>query len=348
MASVSRLFPIIVAMVSCTLLLGASSPVAGALQKPTYSPGDRWIYVLEGSLRGFPGLNETQVGQFRFSLVGRVEVEIVGFRDISMTGGTVSTIAARMHTTGFLNGTLIVPGFGSAQVTGTFGFSSSEFWEPDGYLPIEASSTTSFVAQVASVITADLAFTVRLNATGSLPSSPPFQLGVGESVTASTRTRVQANATVTVSGVSRSVENNTEVSSIWRRELGPEESVHVEAGRFVTHRFNQTLGAFPGIPLIAGGIETAYFSNDVGYYAKRVGYQNGTPVAEMRLKSYSYGQNSGLRLTTLLILILIPVAIILLAAFLVWRRRAARKARRKVRAGQPPSAGREGGGGNAR
>lgn len=348
MSPAHRVSAFTVALLSCAVLFGATSPAAAVLQKPTYAPGDRWVYVLEGSLRGFPAFNETQIGQFRFDLVGRVDVEVVGFRDLNRSGVFIPTILVETRTTGFLNGTLFAPGIGSAQVTGTFGFLSEEFWEGEGYVPIEASGTTTYVAHVTSVVTADLAFIVHLNSTGSGPSVPPFELGAGENATASVQTRLEANATVTVLGQSRSVENNTEVSSIWRRELGSEESVRVEAGMFATHKFNQTLGLFPGILGIAAGNETAYFSNDVGYYVKRVGFQDGEPVTEMRLRSYTYAAGPGLKATTLLVLILVPAALILLAVFLVRRRRAARKAKRSTPTGSPPSAGREGEGGHAR
>jgi len=348
MSPANRVSAFTVALLSCAVLLGATNPAAAVLQKPTYAPGDRWVYALEGSLRGFPGFNETQIGQFQFNLVGRVDVEVVGFQDLLRSGVLIPTILVETRTTGFLNGTLFAPGVGTAQVTGTFGVLSTEFWEPEGYVPIQAFGTTTYDAQVTSIVTADLAFIVLLNSTGSGPSVPPFDLGAGENVTASVQTRLEANATVTVLGVSRSRENNTEVSSIWRRELGSEESVRVEAGTFATHKFNQTLGPFPGIPGIVAGNETAYFSNDIGYYAKRVGYQNGEPVAEMRLRSYNYRAGPGLTTTTLLVLILVPAALILLVVLLVRRRRAARKAERSMSTGQPPSAGREGEGGHAR
>lgn len=338
----------ITAFLSLAVLLSGVTPAAAVLQKPTYAPGDRWIYVLEGSFRGFPGFNETQIGQFQFNIAGRVDVQVIGFRDVVRSGVSIPTILVETRTTGFLNGTLFAPGFGTAQVTGTFGFLSSEFWDAQGYVLIEASGTTTYDAQVTSLVTADLAFIVQMTSTGALPSVPPFELAPGENATATALTRVEANATVTVPGRTRSLQNNTNVSSIWRREIGSEASIRVEAGTFATHRFNQTLGPFPGIPGIAAGNETAYFSNDVGYYVKRVGYQDGEPVAEMRLRSYAYAAGPGLKGTTLLGLILIPVAAILLAVFLIRRRRAARVTKRDTRTGPPPSAGREGEGGHAR
>src|SRR3989454_8967272 len=97
---------------------------------------------------------------------------------------------------------------------------------------------------------------------------------------------------------------------------------------FRSYKLNQTLGSFPGIPagLPGGGNETAYFSNDVGFYVKRVAYENGRPAAEMRLRSYSYGASppSGLSAIQLLLIIAVPAAIVLLLALLLWRRRKAR------------------------
>ena len=52
----------------------SSLPLAdGALRKPTYAAGDKWVYVLSGSLPGFPGFNTSQ-GTFHLGLVGFVYV----------------------------------------------------------------------------------------------------------------------------------------------------------------------------------------------------------------------------------------------------------------------------------
>src|SRR5437899_751921 len=103
------------------------------------------------------------------------------------------------------------------------------------------------------------------------------------------------------------------------------ENAPVEAGPFSADKLNQTLGSFPGIPsgLSGGGNETAYFSNDVGFYVKRVAYENGTPGAEMRLRSYSYGAGppTGISTTQILLFIVLPIAVVVLVAVLLWRPR---------------------------
>jgi len=132
-------------------------------------------------------------------------------------------------------------------------------------------------------------------------------------------------STVTFFGQTRSQQNATDVTSMWRREVLSRENVTVEAGTFASYRLNQTAGNFPGIPGgSSGGNETAYFSNDAGFYVKRVAYSNGTPVSEMRLKSYSYGAapSTGLDITAVLLVIAVVAAI--LVVIVVWRRRKAR------------------------
>ena len=101
----------------------------------------------------------------------------------------------------------------------------------------------------------------------------------------------------------------------------------VEAGTFLTYKLNQTLETFPGIPgAFEGGNETAYFSNDIGYYVKRQAYANGTPAAEMSLKSYTYGARpAGPSVVDLLLFVAVPIALAGVVAFVIWRRRKRRK-----------------------
>src|SRR5438093_13166914 len=125
-----------------------------------------------------------------------------------------------------------------------------------------------------------------------------------------------------------SSQNETNVSTMWRREVLARDNVTVERGTFAAYKLNQTLTNFPGIPmgLSGGGNETAYFSNDVGFYVKRTAYENGTPSAEMRLRSYSYGAGpaAGISATQVLLFIVLPIAVIALVVVLLWRRRKAR------------------------
>src|SRR5207245_10933097 len=77
-------------------------------------------------------------------------------------------------------------------------------------------------------------------------------------------------------------------------------------------------------------------------------YENGTPGAEMRLRSYSYGAGppTGISATQILLFIVLPIAVVVLVAVLLWRRR---KARIQGQASSPaPSAteGQELGGNN--
>ena len=323
--------------------LSASREATAALQRPLYSPGDHWVYVLDGSISGLPGLNETQAGIFQFSLVGRVEVDVVG--PSLRTGGGTSTWTLRVdtRTTGYLNGTFSFPPGGppgSAVVRGTFTALASEFWENRSYLPIESQGTSSYLADITYGVTSSLRADLRLNARTTASSIPPFELDVGENASVELSTQFAANTTVTIFGQTQTSANETLVSSTWRREVLATEPVTVEAGTFSTYKLNQTLGGFPGLPaLVAGGNETAYFSNDAGYYAKRVAYENGTPVSEMRLKSYAYAAGphpSGLDPVSLLVIILVPVAAVLLIGLIYRKRRRGRREPHPSEQGTPP------------
>jgi hypothetical protein len=70
---------------------------------------------------------------------------------------------------------------------------------------------------------------------------------------------------VTFFGETRSLDNETEVSAFWHREVVAAETVTVEAGSFASYELNQSLGTFPGILVMTGNNETAYFSNEVGF-----------------------------------------------------------------------------------
>jgi hypothetical protein len=301
---------------------GISAHASGALLRPTYTAGDRWAYVLTGSLDSLPGLNASQMGTFRFDLVGRVDVSVLGPSSVPSGSGTISGVAVDTTASGFLNGTFAVPNLGTAQVTGTFSARTSELWEGRAYLPIQSNTTTSYVADVRLVITTSLAATVRVNASQSAASVPPFDLDVGQNTSAALQTHVVVNSTVTIAGATRSSDNRTDLSSVWRREVLSREPVTVDAGTFTAYKLNQTLGNFPGIGGLSGGSnETAYFSNETGYYVKRDAYANGTRVAEMRLKSYSYGAKaSGFGLTDWL-LIVAAVAVGSILVLLYWKRR---------------------------
>ncbi len=333
--------------ISCivSLLLtfaGVSSvpvPVDAALRKPTYAAGDQWVYVLDGSLTNFPGFNASQ-GSFRFGLVGFAYVNVIGTATVVIGNASVSAIRVDSRATGFLNGTFSVPGGVNGQVTGSFTTQSTEFWEDQAYLPIESLGTTSYHADVTLVISTPLVLDLRLNSTTSYSSLPPFELDVGQNASADFRTHVELNSTFTAFFRTMTSQNETDLSSTWHREVLSHENVTVEAGTFSAYKLNQTLGSFPGIPsgLTGGGNETAYFSNDVGFYVKRVAYENGTPAAEMRLRSYSFGAGppAGFSTTQVLLIIAVPVAVVVLLALFLWRRR---KARIQGRASpRPPSA----------
>src|SRR5438128_12635111 len=77
------------------------SPAPAAAQKPTYAPGDRWIYELRGSLESFPGVNAGEVGNFSFGLLGRVDTAVAGPEPAAIAGQTVSVARSATRTTGF-------------------------------------------------------------------------------------------------------------------------------------------------------------------------------------------------------------------------------------------------------
>ena len=301
--------------------------VDGALRKPTYAAGDKWVYVLSGSLAGLPGFNTSQ-GTFHLGLVGFVYVNVIGSATVQANNTSVSAVRVDSRATGFLNGTFSVPRAGSGQISGSFTTTSTEFWEAQAYLPIESLGTTSYHADVTLGITTPLVFDLRVNATTSFSSIPQFELDVGQNASAAFTAHAELNSTFTAFFQTMTSQNVTDLASTWHRDVLSRENVTVEAGTFSAYKLNQTLGSFPGIPsgLSGGGNETAYFSNDVGFYVKRVAYENGTPGAEMRLRSYSYGAGppTGISTTQILLFIVLPIAVVVLVAVLLWRRRKAR------------------------
>src|SRR6266571_1157962 len=327
-------------------------PADGALRKPMYAAGDKWVYVISGSLSGFPGFNTSQ-GTFQLGLIGFVYVNVIGSATVQANNASVSAVRVDSRATGFLNGTFSVPGAGNGQISGSFTTTSTEFWEAQAYLPIESLGTTSYHADVTLGITTPLVFDLRVNATTAFASIPPFELDVGQNASAAFTAHVQLNSTVTAFFQTMTSQNETDLASTWHRDVLSRENVSVEAGTFSSYKLNQTLGSFPGIPsgLSGGGNETAYFSNDVGFYVKRVAYENGTPAAEMRLRSYSYGAGppTGISATQVLLFIVLPIAVAVLVAVLLWRRRKARIQGRASPPAPPPAEGQElGGKGRAR
>ena len=322
---------LLVSILVVAVLNGMALRVGAALSKPTYSTGDRWVYVLDGSLNAFPNLNSSQTGAFHFDLVGRVEVNVLGPSSVLSGSVPIPVVAVDTSASGFLNGTFAVPNVGTAHVTGTFTTRTSEIWEDRAYLPIRSNTTTSYSADVTLGFSTPLTATVRVNASASVATIPPFELEVGQNASTALQTHLIVNSTFTAAGRTQSSENRTDVSSVWRREVLSRESVTVEVGTFTAYKLNQTVGSFPGIGGISGGTnETAYFSNETGYYVKRDAYANGTHVAEMRLKSYSFGAKGstfGL-IDWLLLVAAAAVGVVLVLTY--WKRR-------KKRIPEPPS-----------
>ena len=272
-------------------LLTLSGSTRAAIERPVYSPGDRWVYVLEGSM-GVPGFNDTENGTFVLTLAGRVEVEVAGFEDVDVNGTSSRAVRVLTRTSGFINGTFEVPGFPTpATVAGTISSNTSELWEDRGYQTISSEGTSETVLDVVLIFTMRFEFRIRTFANVSVVQVDPFPLDVNQTTTASLHSDLLVNSTVIAMGNETSFEERTAFDSEWRRQALALEALHVEAGDFSAYRLNQTLSGFPGVPF--GGsspedYEIAHFSNDVGFYVKRVAYTNGTPATEMRLKSYTY------------------------------------------------------------
>ena len=318
-------------MALAILLNGASNGYASAaVQRPSYSAGDRWVYILEGSLAALPGLNDTGVGFSVLTLAGRVEVEVLGAAERTVAGASIRGFEVATRTTAFLNGTFTVPGGPSpllATVRGTLSSRLVELWEDQGIFAVESRDTATYQVDVVYIVPIHVEVRIRTNATTSVLSDPLFPLEVGQRATASLTTNLTANATVIAFGMENTSEAQTRVTTSWSREILSQESVGVEAGTFAAYRMNQSLSSFPGlggVPSVPGGNESAFWSNDVGSYVKRVAYANGTSVAELRLQSYSYGSPGNALLLVSLGLGVLAGGVAIAA--LVWRRRRRKRA----------------------
>src|SRR2546425_3179106 len=237
----------IVSILVVFAIVSSLPPADGALRKPTYAAGDKWVYVLSGSLAGFPGFNTSQ-GTFHLGLVGFVYVNVIGSATVQANNASVSAVRVDSRATGFLNGTFSVPGAGSGQISGSFTTTSTEFWEGQGYLPIESLGTTSYHADVTFGITTPLDFDLRVNATTSYSSIPPFELDVGQSASAAFAAHVELNSTFTAFFRTMTSQNVTDVSSTWHRDVLSRENVTVEAGTFSPDKIKQTPRSFPRVP----------------------------------------------------------------------------------------------------
>src|SRR6266508_1929409 len=296
------------------------SPASAAAQKPTYAPGDRWIYDLRGSLESFPGVNASDVGTFSFGLLGRVDTAVAGTESAVVGGQTVPAVRVDTRTTGFLNGTFSAPGLpGDVSVTGSFTSAVTELWETQAYLPVASMGTTTYLATLSYIVSIDISAGVRVNATTAYASIPPFDLGVGNASTAAFTSHLIVNTTVSGFGAPLSSENETTVAGNWTRQNLAATTVTVDAGTFAVGEMNQTVTSFAGLAGIvptAGANETAYFSSVAGNYVKRDAYANGTHVAGLTLESYTYGTRSAdLFFVDVLLLVLVPIAALLIVLF---------------------------------
>ncbi|HLE45482.1 MAG TPA: hypothetical protein VI915_00625 [Thermoplasmata archaeon] len=319
-------------------LLAASGPAAGALDRPAYAPGDRWVYVLEGSIVGPPELNGTTL-----DLVGRVEVEVAGLEDAIINGTPTRADRVLTRTTSYLNGTFAFPTVPptTATVTGTLSSNTSELWEVEGYQTIASAGTSELVAEVTYIVAIAFEMRIRTVSNATVAQADPFPLEVGDTATASLHTDLLVNTTLSFLGNETSSEDRTVFDSEWRREVLALETVHVEAGDFAAYRVNQTAGGFAGFPFggSPGDYEISHFSNDVGYYVERVSYTNGTPVSEMRLKSYTYAARAPAMPWLLPLAVAVIVAAIVAVLVIVWRRRRRARPARIPAPSTPPGSG---------
>ncbi len=316
---------VLASLLALGLVLAASGTGRAAMEKPAYTAGDRWVYVLQGSMAALPGMNASEGGVSGLELNGIVEVDVVG----PAAGG----VRADTHASGYLNGTFSVTNM-TIDVSGTFSSDSSEIWEGQDYLPVASNTTIAYEMDIKIVITATIVASVWVNETTAYGSLPPFNLSVGDSASAPFTTDLHVATGFSFFGSSQYLENSTSAAGAWTRQVRGQESVTVEAGTFSAYRLNESLGSFPGISAIgpaSGANETAWFSNQVGNDVKRTAYLNGTPVAEMRLKSYTYpAPPEGLSLTLTVLIIAVPVAAAAILLLFLFRRR------RRKRSEAPP------------
>src|SRR5436309_6129815 len=226
--SPSRVISGIVSILLVFAIVSSMPPTNGALRKPMYAPGDKWVYVLDGSLAGFPGFNASQ-GTFHLAVVGLVYVNVIGSGIVLVNNGSVSAVRVDSRATGFLNGTFSVPRVGSGQISGSFTTTSTEFWEAQAYLPIESLGTTSYHADVTLGITTPLVFDLRVNATTSFSAIPPFELDVGQNASTAFTAHAELNSTFTAFFQTMTSQNVTDLASKWLRDVLRRHSDAVEA-----------------------------------------------------------------------------------------------------------------------
>lgn len=314
-------------LVAFAAALAHVPPAGAALQRPAYEAGDRWVYELQGSLDGFPGINASDAGRFSARLVGQVEVTILGPDQADVKGQRVPAVRVETRGSGFLNGTFAPPpdAFpGSVSVTGSFSTRGEELWEAQAFLPIASNTATTYVATASYLISVGFTARVESNASIAYASIPPFELDVGESTSAAYTMDLAVNTTVQVLGETVASENRTTVSAVWQRQVLAQADVAVGAGTFPAIVLNQSLLGVPGLTGLVpgpGANETASFSNDVRTYVQRDAYVNGTRLAEMTLKSYALGSRpQGLSLGDIALVAGIAAVGLVLAAWAIRRR----------------------------
>ena len=244
------------------------------------------------------------------------------------------------HASGFMNGTFAFNGSAPIPASGTFSSNTSEVWEGQDYLPVSTRSSAAFVFDVKIVFSIPVRVDLWVNATTAYATLPSFDLGPGDSASAPFTSQLEAATSFSAPGFGGHVGNRTTVNGTWARQVLGLENVTVEAGTFSVYRLNESLGGFPGIgaalPSI-GANETAWFSNDTGNYVRRVAYVNGSPVAEMRLKSFTYPvAPSGLGVVGIALLVAVPIAAVAVLVFLLLRRRKAQREKAKGSSGAGP------------
>jgi hypothetical protein len=316
------------ALVALLLALFVSLAVPsaqGALERPTYAPGDRWTYVLTSEVDVAPFLgNET--GQASLELAARLDLDVVGAGTVVRGGRTLSTVVVATSLSGFLNGTAVFEQDGfpaSVTMTGTVAVNATEAWETDGYWPVASSGQFAYDFEVTFLVTVAFAVDATFNVTASVAHDRTYPLDVGDVATASVETETELTVTVEAFGLPPTTNaSSLAAQGTVRREVVAVEEVTVDAGTFEAYRFAQDVVPVGGLGvpgLLLATNETAFFAPAVGNYVRRDLYANGTQVGEMRLKSFRYGE--GLAAVLPWLVGGGGAAVVGVAAWWTWRRR---------------------------
>jgi len=313
------------------IILGFSS---ADMERPVYSPGDRWEYVTEYFLKNFTG-DGLMPMKMEMNMSGTTLLEVKDLETLPIQGKNKEVVRVRMQSSGTTKGNFTMPGPSgnvSGNISGSFNSDGEDLWEAESYESIQ-SNLTAHYEYIMTIAGISITYTMSMSmntANKIVQDDFNYPLDVGKEGLVKIESITNATMTFEYLGMTTTNTTEIEINTTTNFECLRTEQVIVEAGTFDSYLVearimnvttsNQTLASTLDLISSYRSYELIYYSEKVGNYVKRETYSKGNEkIGEMRLKSYSYKHaEAGLYLFGVHVLWWIPIWVAIGVGIVAW------------------------------